>query len=105
MAHPDSDGALTARFLVAAAGPWDTPKVPDIPGLADFPGEVFHSARWNHDYDLVGKRVAVIGSGASAVQFVPVIQERVASLAVFQRTAHWVLPKVDHAIPDVENGP
>ncbi|MGO9924949.1 MAG: flavin-containing monooxygenase, partial [Mycobacterium sp.] len=58
-------GEFTARFLVAAAGPWNEPKIPDVPGLADFPGEVFHSARWNHDYDLRGKRVAVIGSGAS----------------------------------------
>ena len=62
---------LTARFLVAAAGPWNEPQIPDLPGLADFPGEVWHSAQWNHDFDLDGKRVAVVGTGASAVQFVP----------------------------------
>lgn len=95
-------GELTARFVISAAGPWNEPKVPDLPGLADFPGEVWHSARWNHDYDLAGKRVAVIGSGASAVQFVPEIQKRVARLHLFQRTAHWVLPKLDHPVPDAE---
>jgi cation diffusion facilitator CzcD-associated flavoprotein CzcO len=95
-------GALTARFVVAAAGPWNEPKVPDLPGLADFPGEVWHSARWNHDVDLDGKRVAVIGTGASAVQFVPEIQKQVAGLHLFQRTAHWVLPKVDHPVPAAE---
>jgi len=97
-----SAGALTARFLVGAAGPWDAPRIPDVPGLADFPGAVFHSAEWDHDYDLTGKRVAVIGTGASAVQFVPEIQPQVAHLALFQRTAHWVLPKADHAVPEFQ---
>ncbi len=97
-----SDGALTARFLVAAAGPWNEPKIPDVPGLADFPGEIWHSARWNHDFDLDGKRVAVVGTGASAVQFVPQIQRQVDELHLYQRTAHWVLPKVDHPVPDAE---
>ena len=97
-----SEGALTARFLVAAAGPWNEPRIPDVPGLADFPGAVWHSARWDHDYDLDGKRVAVVGTGASAVQFVPVIQPKVAELHLFQRTAHWVLPKVDHPVPEAE---
>ncbi|WP_278262936.1 NAD(P)/FAD-dependent oxidoreductase [Nocardia sp. AG03] len=97
-----SDGELTARFVVSAAGPWNEPRVPEIPGLAEFPGEVFHSARWNHDYDLRGKRVAVVGSGASAVQFVPAIAPEVAQLHLFQRTAQWVLPKLDHAVPAVE---
>ncbi|APE33673.1 cyclohexanone monooxygenase [Nocardia mangyaensis] len=97
-----SDGELTARFVVSAAGPWNEPRFPDIPGLAEFPGEVFHSARWNHDYDLRGKRVAVVGTGASAVQFVPEIQREVAALHLFQRTAQWVLPKPDHPVPGVE---
>ena len=95
-------GELTARFVVAAAGPWNEPKIPDLPGLADFPGEVWHSARWDHDFDLAGKRVAVIGTGASAVQFVPEIQPQVADLHLFQRTAHWVLPKIDHRVPAAE---
>lgn len=97
-----SAGALTARFVVAAAGPWNEPKIPDLPGLADFPGQVWHSARWRHDVDLEGKRVAVIGTGASAVQFVPEIQKQVADLHLFQRTAHWVLPKFDHRVPEAE---
>jgi cation diffusion facilitator CzcD-associated flavoprotein CzcO len=97
-----STGELTARFVVSAAGPWNEPNIPDIPGLDQFTGEVFHSSRWNHDYDLAGKRVAVIGTGASAVQFVPEIAPMVESLALFQRTPHWVLPKPDHAIPGIE---
>lgn len=97
-----TQGEFTARFVVAAAGPWNEPLLPDIPGLADFEGEVFHSARWNHDYDLAGKRVAVIGSGASAVQFVPQIQPEVDRLHLFQRTAQWVLPKPDHPVPGIE---
>lgn len=95
-------GPMTAKFVIAAAGPWNQPLTPDIPGLQDFPGEVFHSARWNHDYDLVGKRVAVIGTGASAVQFVPRIVEEVAALQLYQRTAQWVLPKPDHYVPQLE---
>ncbi|MFC4376962.1 flavin-containing monooxygenase [Nocardia halotolerans] len=95
-------GELTANFLVSAAGPWNEPRVPDIPGLTEFPGEVFHSARWNHDFDLRGQRVAVVGTGASAVQFVPMIQPEVTELHLFQRTAQWVLPKLDHRVPAVE---
>lgn len=94
-----SAGEITSRFLVSAAGPWNEPRVPDLPGLEEFEGEVFHSARWNHDYDLRGRRVAVIGSGASAVQFVPAIADDVAELHLFQRTAQWVLPKLDRAVP------
>ncbi|WP_128374681.1 flavin-containing monooxygenase [Streptomyces cavernae] len=92
----------TARFLIAAAGPWHEPLLPDVPGLADFPGEVFHSSRWRHDHDLTGARVAVVGTGASAVQFVPAIQPRVGRLHLFQRTAQWVLPKPDHHVPRAE---
>ncbi|HEY3479477.1 MAG TPA: NAD(P)/FAD-dependent oxidoreductase, partial [Streptomyces sp.] len=97
-----SAGPYTARILVAGTGPWHEPKIPDLPGLADFPGEVFHSARWNHDYDLAGRRVAVIGTGASAVQFVPRIAPEVGRLHLFQRTAQWVLPKPDHYVPGLE---
>ncbi|QKV78962.1 NAD(P)/FAD-dependent oxidoreductase [Amycolatopsis sp. Hca4] len=97
-----SRGPYTARILVAGTGPWHEPLVPDLPGLAGFPGEVFHSARWNHGYDLAGQRVAVIGTGASAVQFVPEIVPRVGRLHLFQRTAQWVLPKPDHHVPGVE---
>ncbi|QUQ72138.1 flavin-containing monooxygenase [Kutzneria sp. CA-103260] len=97
-----SDGEITARAIIAAAGPWHTPNLPDIPGLQDFDGPVFHSSRWDHDVDLTGKRVAVVGSGASAVQFVPAIAPAVRQLHLFQRTPQWVLPKPDHHIPQVE---
>lgn len=94
-----SQGEWRARFAVMACGPMHEPIVPDLPGLKDFPGEVFHSSAWRHDVNLSGRRVAVIGTGASAIQFVPAIQPRVAHLTVFQRTPQWILPKADMAIP------
>lgn len=90
-----STGSYTARFLILATGPMHKPVTPAIPGLESFPGTTFHSARWDHKVDLAGKRVAVIGTGASAIQFVPAIQPRVKHLTIFQRTAPWVLPKLD----------
>src|SRR4051812_36139242 len=69
-----SSGSLSARALVAAGGPLSDPAIPDVPGLRSFTGRVFHSASWDHDHDLTGERVAVIGTGASAIQFVPEIQ-------------------------------
>jgi cation diffusion facilitator CzcD-associated flavoprotein CzcO len=95
-------GQYSAQILIAGTGPWHQPLIPDLPGITDFPGEMFHSARWNHDYDLKGKRIAVIGTGASAVQFVPAIQPEASRLHVFQRTAQWVLPKPDHYVPKAE---
>jgi cation diffusion facilitator CzcD-associated flavoprotein CzcO len=93
------DGSsVTARVLVCGTGALHEPSMPDIPGLDEFAGTTFHSARWNHDHDLRGKRVAVIGTGASAIQFVPVIQQQVAGLTLFQRTAPWVLPKPDRKV-------
>jgi cation diffusion facilitator CzcD-associated flavoprotein CzcO len=89
-----------ARFVVAGTGALHIPHVPRLPGLENFAGAAFHSARWNHDVDLTGKRVAVIGTGASAVQFVPRIAGKVASLDVYQRTPPWIMPKPDHAIPE-----
>ncbi|MBC2639248.1 MULTISPECIES: NAD(P)/FAD-dependent oxidoreductase [unclassified Rhodococcus (in: high G+C Gram-positive bacteria)] len=97
-----SAGTVTANAVIAAAGPWSEPLVPTVPGLDTFTGEVFHSSRWNHSYDLTGKRVAVVGTGASAVQFVPAIAPKVESLHLYQRTAQWVLPKPDHTLPGVE---
>jgi cation diffusion facilitator CzcD-associated flavoprotein CzcO len=88
-----SRGAYTARVLVLATGPLSQPSTPDIPGLASFAGTTFHSAQWRHDVDLAGARVAVIGTGASAIQFVPAIAPTVSSLTLFQRTAPWVLPR------------
>jgi cation diffusion facilitator CzcD-associated flavoprotein CzcO len=94
-----ADGSsLTARVLVWGTGALHEPSMPDIPGLDEFAGTTFHSARWNHDHDLRGKRVAVIGTGASAIQFVPAIQPQVAGLTLFQRTAPWVLPKPDRKV-------
>lgn len=95
-------GTFTADMLVCAAGPLSEPRLPNVPGLADFPGRVFHSARWDHGYSLRGKRVAVVGTGASAVQFVPEIQREVAHLTVFQRTPPWVLPRADREISALE---
>ncbi|WP_406148255.1 flavin-containing monooxygenase [Streptomyces sp. NBC_01012] len=93
---------VTADVVVSATGPLSDPKLPDIPGLAEFPGKVFHSARWDHDYDLSGKRVAVIGTGASAIQIVPEIQPRAGRLTLFQRTPPWVMPRMDRAISGAE---
>lgn len=95
-------GELTADVVVSATGPLSEPKLPEIPGLAGFPGKVFHSARWDHDYDLRGKRVAVIGTGASAIQIVPAIAPDVERLTLFQRTPAWVMPRTDRAITAVE---
>jgi cation diffusion facilitator CzcD-associated flavoprotein CzcO len=97
-----SHGTWTADVLVAAAGPLSEPAIPALPGLDRFAGAVFHSARWDHDHDLRGRQVAVVGTGASAIQFVPEIQPKVARLRVFQRTAPWVLPRRDRALTGAE---
>lgn len=97
-----SSGNLSADLVVSATGPLSDPKMPDIPGLDSFPGKVFHSARWDHDFDLRGKRVAMVGTGASAIQIVPSIQPEVERLTLFQRTPPWVMPRVDRAITGVE---
>jgi cation diffusion facilitator CzcD-associated flavoprotein CzcO/pimeloyl-ACP methyl ester carboxylesterase len=87
-----SKGTWTADILIAAPGPLAEPSMPEIPGLADFRGTIFHSAEWRHDHDLAGERVAVIGTGASAIQLVPRIQPEVGRLLLFQRTPGWVVP-------------
>ena len=92
-------GVYHAKFILGACGPMHEPVYPKIKGLDTFTGETFHSARWNHDYDLQGKRVAVIGTGASAIQFVPQIQPKVAKLTLIQRTPQWILPKMDQPLP------
>lgn len=97
-----SIGEVSANKLISAVGYLHEPIMPALPGLDSFNGEVFHSSRWNHDCDLTGKRVAVIGTGASAIQFIPEIQPRVKQLSVFQRTPQWILPKPDHRIPAIE---
>ncbi|MGW4895769.1 flavin-containing monooxygenase [Kitasatospora sp. NPDC004240] len=95
-------GEWTADALVSAAGPLADPQIPDLPGLDTFPGKVFHSSRWDHDYDLAGQRVAMVGTGASAAQIIPSIQPEVGRLTVFQRTPAWVLPRRDREITAVE---
>jgi cation diffusion facilitator CzcD-associated flavoprotein CzcO len=93
---------VRGRALAAGMGPLHQPNIPDLPGLASFEGKTFHSAEWDHSYDLEGKRVAVIGTGASAIQFVPQIAKRVRSLTVFQRTPPWIMPKPDRRVTKVE---
>ncbi len=96
-----NQGQYLAKTVIFATGPITEAQTPKLPGLDGFTGEMFHSAKWNHDYDLSGKRVAVIGTGASAIQFVPQIQPQVKELYVFQRTAPWVLPKPDMLLGDM----
>ncbi|MBF1801610.1 flavin-containing monooxygenase [Alloalcanivorax profundimaris] len=91
---------LRARAAVMAQGPLSNASFPDIEGVEDFQGKKIHSARWDHDYDFTGKRVAVIGTGASAVQIVPELVEKVVRLKVFQRTPAWVIPRPDFRTPD-----
>ncbi|HLV77027.1 MAG TPA: NAD(P)/FAD-dependent oxidoreductase [Marinobacter sp.] len=91
-----------ANVLVTATGQLNRPAIPDLPGLDSFQGQQFHSARWDHSLDLRGKRVAVIGTGASAIQFVPEICGKVASLDLYQRSAAWVLPKADRPFSPLE---
>jgi len=88
-------GDYTSQVLVTGTGYLSDPVVPNIPGLTDFQGTMFHSSRWDHDYELEGKKVAVIGTGASALQFVPKIQPKVGELHVHQRTPAWIGPKSD----------
>jgi cation diffusion facilitator CzcD-associated flavoprotein CzcO len=91
----DTGEAVTARFLVNASGVLITPKLPDIDGVDSFAGLTMHTARWDHELDLTGKRVAIIGTGASAVQVIPEIAPIVNHLTVFQRTPIWCFPKFD----------
>jgi len=97
-----SAGRVTASTLIVGAGGLSEPKLPDIEGIDGFQGELFHSARWNHDVDLTGKRVAVIGTGASAIQIVPEVQKLAAHLDVYQRTAPYVLPRNDRTYGRLE---
>jgi cation diffusion facilitator CzcD-associated flavoprotein CzcO len=93
-----SRGSLTAQALVLGTGPLSEPVIPDLPGLDSFEGTTFHSATWDHEHDLGGARVAVVGTGASAIQFVPKVQRRAGRLHVFQRTAPWIMPRPDRPL-------
>ncbi|MBW0448195.1 NAD(P)/FAD-dependent oxidoreductase [bacterium M00.F.Ca.ET.228.01.1.1] len=92
----------SARVLISAMGGLSRAALPDIPGIDTFKGRAFHSQHWDHAYALDGKRVAVIGTGASAIQFVPQIAPRVAHLTLFQRTPPWIMPKADRAVRPYE---
>lgn len=94
-----SGGPLTASVLILGQGPLSEPALPTIPGIERFDGPVFHSARWEHSVRFAGRRVAVVGTGASAIQFVPRLQPHVAQLDLYQRTPPWLLPRLDRAIP------
>lgn len=94
----DHGPPLVARALILGNGALHMPAIPELPGLSTFRGETFHSARWNHAHDLRGKRVAVIGTGASTIQIVPEIAREVAQLDVYQRTPPWIVPKSDRPI-------
>jgi cation diffusion facilitator CzcD-associated flavoprotein CzcO len=93
-----TQGAFAARYLIAGAGFLVEPSLPDIPGIGSFQGEIMHSARWDHSWQAAGRRVAVVGTGASAIQIVPSIQPAVEHLTVFQRTAPFVLPHTNHRV-------
>ncbi|MCU4412946.1 NAD(P)/FAD-dependent oxidoreductase [Acinetobacter sp. WU_MDCI_Axc73] len=84
---------LEAQFVIFASGPLHVPQIPHIKGIENFQGKVFHSSKWDHDYDLKGKNVASIGTGGSAIQYIPEIAKQVEQLYVFQRTAAWVIPR------------
>ncbi|HEX5193307.1 MAG TPA: NAD(P)/FAD-dependent oxidoreductase [Solirubrobacteraceae bacterium] len=92
-------GSFTTRVLISAVGGLSDPSIPALPGLETFAGTAFHSARWNHDHDLAGRRAAVIGTGASAIQLVPEIVEGVERLTLLQRTPPWVMPRGNPPIP------
>ena len=96
-----ADGrTFEAPVLVSAVGMFNTPQIPAIEGREDFAGASFHSARWDHDHDLAGRRVAVVGTGASAIQVVPAIAGTAAHVDVYQRTAPWILPRKDQPYSD-----
>lgn len=86
---------VRARHFVCSTGPLSRPRLPDIPGIESFAGRILHSARWDASFDAAGQRIAVIGTGSTASQLIPPLAERAAHLTVFQRTANWVLPRLD----------
>ena len=96
-----SQGEVRAQVLVSGTGPLVEPKTPEFPGLEHFQGPAFHSARWDHSVDLKGKRVASVGTGASAIQYVPAIAPDVEQLYVIQRTPPWVMP---HSARPISSG-
>jgi len=98
----DAAGSFQAQVLINASGPLSTPVIPNFPGRDTFQGKSFHTNNWDHSYDYRGKRVAIIGSGASAAQVIPAIADKVGELHVFQRSPHWVLPRPDRKFSSFE---
>jgi cation diffusion facilitator CzcD-associated flavoprotein CzcO len=90
---------FVAQFLISGAGALHIPSLPDIPGIGEFEGPMFHTAQWDHSVDLTGKRVAVIGTGASAIQVVPELVKIVEQLQLYQRTAAWIKPRINFEFP------
>ena len=91
-----STETIDARFVISAVGALNQPRLPDIPGMDDFGGPSFHSARWDPSVDLAGTRFALVGAGASGFQIAPTIADDVAHLTVFQRTAQWMFPNPNY---------
>jgi len=100
--HTEKKGNFEAQIVINASGPLSTPVIPNFPGRESFQGKTFHTNNWDHSYDYRGKRVAIIGSGASAAQVIPAIADKVGALHVFQRTPHWVMPRPDRRFSPVE---
>lgn len=102
--HVETGATTTyaARTLIVGAGGLSEPSLPDIEGIESFAGEAFHSARWNHDVDLAGKRIAVIGTGASAIQLVPEVAKVAGRLDVYQRTPNWIIPRNERRFSALE---
>jgi cation diffusion facilitator CzcD-associated flavoprotein CzcO len=97
-----NDKIYFSRTIVSATGGLSRPVIPEIEGIKNFKGKLFHSARWDHSYDLKGKKVALIGTGASSIQILPAIADKVKELKLFQRTAPWIIPKPDREITEQE---
>jgi cation diffusion facilitator CzcD-associated flavoprotein CzcO len=98
----DETRTYAARTLISGSGGLSEPSLPEIKGIESFAGETFHTARWNHDVDLAGKRVAVIGTGASAIQLVPEVQKIAAQVDVYQRTPNWIIPRNERRFSRIE---
>jgi cation diffusion facilitator CzcD-associated flavoprotein CzcO len=100
--HTDDGAEHAFDLLVTACGQLTRPAIPRLAGIEDFAGPAFHSAEWDHEHDLAGREVAVIGTGASAIQFVPEVAESAGSTTIYQRSAPWILPKTDRSYPEWE---
>ncbi|KAJ5926666.1 hypothetical protein N7516_008439 [Penicillium verrucosum] len=97
-----SSYVLNSDFLVSAVGQLNLPRTPDIPGLKDFQGKIMHSARWDWTYDLTGKRIAIIGNGATAVQIAPEVARVASHLTIYQRTPNWLIPRLDQPVSTLQ---